>query len=67
MSLESNETEKILGVPKELLENYGAVSYQVADSMSENIRRLSGADIGVGITGIAGPGGGTPTKPVGTV
>ncbi len=58
---------ELLGVQEELLERYGAVSEQVAAAMSEGVLRLSGADIGVGITGIAGPGGGSAEKPVGTV
>lgn len=64
----SNEMkEKILGVSHESLEAYGAVSPEVAREMAEGVRRLSKADIGVGITGIAGPGGGTPEKPVGLI
>lgn len=59
--------EKLLGVPHETLEAYGAVSEQTARAMAEGIVRASGADIGVGITGIAGPGGGTAEKPVGLV
>lgn len=59
--------EELLGVPAELLERYGAVSEQVAATMSEGVLLRSGADIGVGITGIAGPGGGSEQKPVGTV
>jgi len=58
---------EFLGVPNEMLERYGAVSEQVATAMSEGVLRVSGADIGVGITGIAGPGGGSEAKPVGTV
>jgi nicotinamide-nucleotide amidase len=57
----------VLGVPPALLETHGAVSEPVARAMAEGIRALAGADIGVGITGIAGPDGGTPAKPVGTV
>lgn len=57
----------LLGVPKELIEAHGAVSEQVAVAMAEGIRSRTGADVAIGITGIAGPGGGTPTKPVGTV
>ncbi len=64
----SNDAKvRILGVERALIEQYGAVSAQVAESMAKNVRRLSGADAGVGITGIAGPDGGTPEKPVGTV
>ena len=64
----SNEAkEKILGVPKDLLDAHGAVSAPVVEAMASGVRRLSGADIGVGVSGIAGPGGGTPEKPVGTV
>lgn len=59
--------EKMVGVSRENLECYGAVSPQVAEEMAEGIRKLSGADIGISVTGIAGPGGGTPEKPVGLV
>jgi len=56
-----------LGVKHETLEAYGAVSPQTAQEMAEGILRTSGADIGLAVTGIAGPGGGTPEKPVGLV
>lgn len=56
-----------LFVPEEMFEFYGAVSEQVAVAMAEGIIKKSSANIGVGITGIAGPGGGTDKKPVGTV
>ena len=59
--------EKLLGVPHEILETVGAVSKECAASLAEGARKTLGADIGVGITGIAGPGGGTEEKPVGTV
>ncbi|HKJ66963.1 MAG TPA: competence/damage-inducible protein A [bacterium] len=56
-----------LGVPEELLREHGAVSEQVARAMTEGIRRSSGADTALATTGIAGPTGGTSTKPVGLV
>ncbi|HEX5473313.1 MAG TPA: competence/damage-inducible protein A [Vicinamibacterales bacterium] len=56
-----------LGVAPESIERFGAVSEPVAMAMAEGIRGRTGAGVGVGITGIAGPGGGTPEKPVGTV
>jgi nicotinamide-nucleotide amidase len=54
-------------VPAELIETKGAVSAEVAIALAEGIRRGTGAQLGIGITGIAGPGGGSPEKPVGTV
>ena len=64
----SNEVkEKVLGVPREILETVGAVSEPCAAAMAEGARRVCGSDIAVSVTGIAGPGGGTPEKPVGTV
>jgi nicotinamide-nucleotide amidase len=57
----------LLGVDRELIEQFGAVSEPVAAAMAEGIRERSGADVSVAITGIAGPGGGSPQKPVGTV
>jgi nicotinamide-nucleotide amidase len=59
--------EELLGVPAELIQTHGAVSEPVAEAMAEGIRQRARTDIGVGITGIAGPDGGTPAKPVGTV
>ena len=58
---------KIVGVREETLSTYGAVSDRTAAEMARGIRKLAGADIGVTTTGIAGPLGGTPYKPVGLV
>jgi nicotinamide-nucleotide amidase len=58
---------ELAGVPEALIAEHGAVSEPVAVAMAEGIRGRSGTNIGVGITGIAGPDGGTPQKPVGTV
>jgi len=57
----------VLGVSEETLRGYGAVSEEAATAMVEGVLRISNADIGVAITGIAGPGGGSDEKPVGTV
>ena len=64
----SNELKtKLAGVPEVLIKENGAVSKPVAQAMAEGIRRRSGASIGIGITGIAGPGGDSAEKPVGLV
>lgn len=59
--------EKTLGVAKEVIERFGAVSRQAAESMAIGARRVLGSDLGLSVTGIAGPGGGTAEKPVGLV
>jgi len=56
---------RLLGVKWESLERFGAVSREVALEMALGVRRTFAADVGLSVTGIAGPGGGTPTKPVG--
>jgi nicotinamide-nucleotide amidase len=64
----SNESKtEWLGVPAALIEQHGAVSEPVASAMAAGIRSRAGVNVGVGVTGIAGPDGGTPQKPVGTV
>ena len=57
----------VLGVPVDLLAQHGAVSEPVASAMAEGVRQVTGADYGVALTGVAGPGGGTAEKPVGLV
>jgi nicotinamide-nucleotide amidase len=64
----SNESKnKLLGVAEELLQNYGAVSEEVALEMARGIKNLAQTSYGLAVTGVAGPDGGTENKPVGTV
>jgi nicotinamide-nucleotide amidase len=64
----ANEAKaSLLGIPMRLIDEHGAVSEPVASAMASGIRERAQVEVGVGITGIAGPGGGTVSKPVGTV
>lgn len=64
----SNEAkERIIGVKKETLDKFGAVSEETAMEMVSGVAKISRADCAISVTGIAGPGGGTEEKPVGTV
>ncbi len=64
----ANEAKtSLVGVDRETLKIHGAVSQEAALELALNVKRQSGAHIGLGVTGIAGPSGGTKTKPVGTV
>lgn len=65
VSYSNRAKEDLLGVPFSMIERHGAVSPEVAVAMAAGVRRVAGTDLGVGVTGIAGPGGGTETKPVG--
>lgn len=58
---------EILGIPADLIETHGAVSEPVARAMAEGVLNICSVTLSAGITGIAGPGGGAPEKPVGTV
>ncbi len=59
--------ERLLGVDGEVLDSFGAVSQEVAQMMAEGLQTSTGADVAISVTGIAGPGGATPAKPIGTV
>ena len=64
----SNDAKvRMLGVPSETIAEHGAVSEPVVVALAEHARRDSGAQLAVAVSGVAGPGGGTPAKPVGTV
>ncbi|MGI6360736.1 MAG: CinA family protein [Bacillota bacterium] len=64
----ANEAKhRLLGVPQHTLKQHGAVSEQTAVAMSKGVRAVAGADIGISVTGVAGPDGGSAEKPVGLV
>jgi PncC family amidohydrolase len=64
----SNQSKvDMVGVPQHVLDEHGAVSEPTARAMAHGVKGRARTDVGIGITGIAGPGGGTPEKPVGTV
>ena len=67
VSYSNDVKSRVLHVSEDTLASYGAVSEETAREMAEGVRKLMGTDIGVGITGIAGPDGGTAENPVGLV
>ncbi len=67
VSYSNDVKSRVLHVSEDTLASYGAVSEETAREMAEGVRKLMGTDIGVGITGIAGPDGGSAEKPVGLV
>ena len=67
VAYDNNVKETLLGVPADLLASHGAVSAEVAGAMAHGARERLGVDVAVSVTGVAGPGGGTPEKPVGLV
>ena len=67
VSYANSAKERFLGVPASLLDDHGAVSAEAAIAMAEGARARFGSDLAAGITGVAGPGGGSETKPVGLV
>ncbi len=67
VSYSNGAKESILGVQNKTLEDHGSVSAEVVEEMAKGSLRLSGADLAVAVSGVAGPAGGTKEKPVGTV
>ncbi|HHT24122.1 MAG TPA: competence/damage-inducible protein A [Clostridiaceae bacterium] len=67
VSYSNSSKEQILGVPSAILQQYGAVSKECAEAMASGVRKVMNTDLAISVTGIAGPDGGTPDKPVGTV
>ena len=67
VSYSNSAKTAMLDVPAAMLEEHGAVSKEVAEAMAAGVRKVTGSDIGLSVTGIAGPTGGTPEKPVGLI
>lgn len=67
IAYDNSVKKNVLGVKEQTLQQFGAVSEETVKEMAEGVRRALKADIGISISGIAGPGGGTPEKPVGTI
>ncbi|MEM1173169.1 MAG: CinA family protein [Pseudomonadota bacterium] len=67
VSYSNDAKRRLLDVPAPVIETHGAVSEEVVGWMADGVRELSGADVAVAVSGIAGPGGGSDDKPVGTV
>jgi nicotinamide-nucleotide amidase len=67
VTYDNRAKQEVLGVPATLLASVGAVSEEVARAMAAGARERAGVDLAIAVTGIAGPGGATPTKPVGLV
>ena len=67
VTYDNRAKQEVLGVSADLLQRVGAVSEEVARAMAEGARERAGVDLAIAVTGIAGPGGATPTKPVGLV
>lgn len=67
VTYDNRAKEELLGVPQDLLERVGAVSEEVARAMAEGAAASAGVDLAIAVTGVAGPGGATPSKPVGLV
>jgi PncC family amidohydrolase len=59
--------QEFVAVPEDVLKEHGAVSRETVEAMAQGVRKLFGAELGLAVSGIAGPEGGTPEKPVGTV
>jgi PncC family amidohydrolase len=67
IAYDNNVKGNLLAVPRETMVQFGAVSSQTVSAMADGCRKLFATDLAIGVTGIAGPGGGTPEKPVGRV